>query len=231
MVYLEMIVLNLCYLRTMILHESYLQNPLFDNLSDREKAVLSSNASLMKFEQEELFLKHGSLFNSVYFIYAGAVKLKDNNNKLFQLLGAGDFIGLLYLYNHDPAHFSAFGVSGSEIIQFEKNVFKKFVFTNSKFLVDVYNMATVNAIALSQNLISHRDHKINGALADFLLHHDEKDCLNSLKQKEISEILGYSRENVSKCMNDFIREGFIEYQNESVKLLNIKALRTIKQLG
>src|SRR5690606_24717140 len=215
----------------MILHESYLANPMFDNLSDREKAVLASNASLVNFEQEEMFLKQGSLLNSVYFIYSGVVKLKYSNNKLFQLLGAGDFIGLLYLYSHDPAFFSAFGIGGSEVIQFEKNVFKKFVSTNSKFLVDVYNKSTANSIALTQNIISYKDHKINGALADFLLHFDGKDCLHSLKQKEISELVGYSRENVCKCMNEFIREGFIEYQNESVKLLNVQALRTLKQFG
>lgn len=214
----------------MILHESYLENPTFENLSDREKAVLASNSSLMQFEHEEMFLKHGSLLNSVYFIHEGVVKMK-HSNKLFQLLGAGDFIGLLYLYSHEPSFFSAFGIAGSEIIQFEKNVFKKFVSTNSKFLVDVYNKATANPMALTQNLVSYKEHKINGALADFLLYFDEKNCLQAVKQKEISEVLGYSRENVCKCMNDFIREGFIEYRNETVKLLNVEALRTIKQFG
>ncbi|MGV8914973.1 MAG: Crp/Fnr family transcriptional regulator [Kaistella sp.] len=215
----------------MILHDSYLDNSLFDNLSNREKAVLTSNASLIKFDQEEMFVKSDSLLLSVYYIYSGVVKLKDNNNKLFQLLGAEDNIGLLYLFNHDPIYFSAFGIKGTEVIQFEKNVFKKFVSTNSKFLVDVYNKSAGNSIALTRNMLSYKDHKINGALANFLLHFDEKDCLHSLTQKEISEILGYSRENVCKCMNEFIREGIIEYQDESVKLLNVEALQTFKQFG
>lgn len=214
----------------MIVHESYLEDPTFGNLSDREKAVLASNSSLMKFDHEEMFLKHGSLLNSVYFIHHGVVKMK-HKHKLFQLLGAGDFIGLLYLYSPDPSFFSAFGIAGSEIIQFEKNVFKKFVSTNSKFMVDVYNKATANPMALTQNLVSYKEHKINGALAEFLLYFDEKDCLRSLKHKEISEVLGYSRENVCKCMNEFVREGTIEYHDETVKLLNVEALRTIKQFG
>jgi CRP-like cAMP-binding protein len=138
---------------------------------------------------------------------------------------------LRYLFNEDPIFFSAYGVKGTQVIQFEKNVFKKFVSTNSQFLVDVYNESSKNITALTKNLLSYKIHKINGALADFLLHYNKKGCLQFLKQKEISEVLGYSRENVNKCLNDFTTEGFIKYTDEKIEILNIEGLRSIRKFG
>ena len=103
--------------------------------------------------------------------------------------------------------------------------------TNSQFLVDIYNESNKNITALTQNLLSYKSHKINGALADFLLHYNNRGCLQFLKQKEISEILGYSRENVCKCLHDLSADGHIEYTDESITILNEEALKTVKQFG
>ena len=215
----------------MILPESYLENTIFEHLTDHERSVLNSNASLMKFDQEEMFIKNESLLFSVFYIYKGEVKIKDGNCRLIDLYGETDFIGLRYLFNDDPVFFSAYGVKGTQVIQFEKNVFKKFVTTNAKFLVDVYNESCNNITALTRNLLSYKAHKINGALADFLLHYNERGCLQFLKQKEISEVLGYSRENVNKCLNDFTAEGYIKYTDEHIEILYIEGLKSIRKFG
>ena len=215
----------------MIVPTTYLDNPIFNHLSDHEKSVLNSNASLMKFDQEEMFIKNESLMFSVFYIFKGEVKIKDGNCRLIDLYGETDFIGLRYLFNEDPVFFSAYGVKGTQVIQFEKNVFKKFVSTNSQFLVDVYNESCKNITLLTKNLLSYKTHKINGALADFLLHYNKRGCLQFLKQKEISEVLGYSRENINKCLNDFTAEGYIKCTDEKIEILNIEGLRSIRKFG
>ena len=215
----------------MIVPQDYLENPIFNHLSDREKSVLNSNASLMQFDQEEMFIKNESLLFSVFYIYKGEVKIKDEKSHLIDLYGETDFIGLRYLFNENPVFFSAYGVKGTQIIQFEKNVFKKFVTTNAKFLVDVYNESCANITALTKNLLNYKAHKINGALADFLLHYHERDCLQFLKQKEISEVLGYSRENVNKCLNEFTSEKYINCTDERIEILNAEGLKAIRKFG
>lgn len=215
----------------MIVPEAYLEDSFFEHLSDHEKSVLTANASLMKFDQEEMFIKNESLLLSVFYIYKGEVKLKDHDGRLVDIYGEKDFIGLRYLFNEEPIFFSACGVKGTQIIQFEKNVYKKFVSTNSKFLITVFNKANENMTSLAKNLLSYKRHKINGALANFLLHYSEKGCLNFLKQKEISDVLGYSRENINKCLNNFTAEGYIECTDEKIKILNIEALEKIRKFG
>ena len=79
--------------------------------------------------------------------------------------------------------------------------------------------------------MSYKAHKINGALADFLLHYNERGCLQFLKQKEISEVLGYSRENVNKCLNEFTSEGYIKYTDERIEIVNAEGLKSIRKFG
>lgn len=215
----------------MTVPEAYLEDSFFDHLSDHEKSVLTANASLMKFDQEEMFIKNESLLLSVFYIYKGEVKLKDHDGRLVDIYGEKDFIGLRYLFNEEPIFFSAYGVKDTQVIQFEKNVYKKFVSTNSKFLITVFNKANENMTSLAKNLLSYKRHKVNGALANFLLYYSEKGCLNFLKQKEISEVLGYSRENINKCLNNFTAEGYIECTDEKIKILNIEALEKIRKFG
>ena len=159
------------------------------------------------------------------------MKIKDDKCRLIDLYGETDFIGLRYLFNDDPVFFSAYGVKGTQVIQFEKNVFKKFVTTNAMFLVDVYNESCNNITALTRNLLNYKAHKINGALADFLLHYNDRGCLQFLKQKEISEVLGYSRENVNKCLNEFTSEGYIKFTDEKIEILNDEGLKAIRKFG
>lgn len=44
-------------------------------------------------------------------------------------------------------------------------------------------------------------------------------------------MLGYSRENINKCLNNFTAEGYIEYTDENIKIKNIEALQSIKKFG
>lgn len=211
--------------------EFYSKEPFFNNLSDRERSVLLSNASKVVFDQEEMFLKSGTLMFSVYYVHQGQIKIRDNDGRLIDLLGPGNFLGLSNLFNQDPIFFSAHGIKGTHLIQIEKSVLKVFISNNASFLKDVYNKSAENPSLLVRNLLTFKRQKINGALASFLIFFDEKNCLHSLTQKEISEILGYSRENVSKCMNDFQQEGYIELNEGDIKLKNKTALEKIQQFG
>lgn len=215
----------------MTVPSAFLEIPLFEHLSAREKAVLYANATLLRFDQEEMFIKNEILLFSIFYIYEGEVKIKNEHNQLIDLLGATDFLGFRYLFNEDPVFFSGYGTKGTQIIQFDKNIIKQFVLTNSKFMSEVYNRSMGNVSALTERLLSYKTHKINGSLADFLLHYHAKNCLRFLKQKEISEVLGYSREIVCKCMKDFTNEGYISYDDDAITIHNIDALKAIKGFG
>ncbi|CEN51400.1 hypothetical protein CCAN11_2300011 [Capnocytophaga canimorsus] len=57
-----------------MLSSDIFKNPIFRVLSSRERAVFQANTTYLKFEEEEMFIKEGSMLFSVYFIVQGMVK-------------------------------------------------------------------------------------------------------------------------------------------------------------
>lgn len=206
-------------------------NSVFKHLSDRELSVLTSNATLLEFDREEMFLKHKSLLFSVYFIEQGEVKLKDEDNLLFSILGKGDFLGLSSITHNSPIEYSAYATPHTRIVQLEKSVINKFMLTNSAFLNGVLQKIEEDIKHTIFNFLSYRKNKIHGALASFLLYYSEKNCLKELKRREIGEMLGYSRENVTKALRTFLKEGYITMSKNEIKIANSKALETLKKIG
>ncbi|MGI9527579.1 MAG: Crp/Fnr family transcriptional regulator [Weeksellaceae bacterium] len=208
-----------------------LDDVLFQHLTGKEKASIIANSSIISFEEEEMFLKRGSLLFSAYFIIQGEIKIKDQKNRLLNLLGEGNMLGLNYLFNKEPIYFSAYGVKETKIIQIEKNILIQLMSTNSKFMIDMFIKASENSRELVRNLLRYKNQKITGALASFLLYYNEKNCLHALTQKEISEMLGYSRENTNKCLNEYIHSGYIKFNGNSIEVIDSNALDKIQQFG
>ncbi|MXV39266.1 helix-turn-helix domain-containing protein [Flavobacteriaceae bacterium Ap0902] len=208
-----------------------LEDPLFQNLSVREKSTLQANSSVVSFDDTEMFLKKGTFLFSIYYVNKGVIKIKGEDNRMLDLLGPQNVIGLNHLFKQEPIFFSAYGIENTEIIQIERNVLKNFINTNPKFLEDIYNKAIENPELLIRNVIAYRNHNITGALASFLIYYNEKDCLHALTQKEISEILGYSRENVSRCLNTFQQSKYIKCNDGSIEVLDMSALSKFQQFG
>ncbi|CEN51398.1 cAMP regulatory protein (fragment) [Capnocytophaga canimorsus] len=68
-------------------------------------------------------------------------------------------------------------------------------------------------------------------MAHFLLEYSQKGFLKHLTRKEMGEMLGYSRENITKIIQTFIREGYIIEKNKQIIIANQSALEQLKKYG
>ena len=207
------------------------KNPIFATLSSRERSILSANCILLEFDEEELFIKSESMLFSVYFIASGMVKVRDSKKNLFWLSGESDFLGLISLYIKKPVFFSAYAVPQTKIFQIEANVFRKFMATNPQFLDKVFQQNGNDIHQFIQSNTVYKKNKIGGAMADFLLQYSEKGFLEHLTRKEIGEILGYSRENITKVMQTYIKEGYIKEEGKHITIVNKAILEQLRKFG
>ncbi len=208
----------------------FLQNEIFNNLIIREKKILSSNCAILDFEADGMLFKSGSFSSFVYFIEEGCIKLKKNDRDLFFILEKGNILGLDYIFNEDPVYYSAYVSKGSRIVQISTNIIRNFTSSNSLFLSEVYRKNSKINKKIISSILDYRSKKLNGAFASFLLQYDEEKY-PELTRKEIGEILGYSRENITKVVRTFIAEGIIEEDEKHLKILNKKVLETFKKNG
>ncbi|AEK22475.1 Crp/Fnr family transcriptional regulator [Capnocytophaga canimorsus] len=214
-----------------MLSSDIFKNPIFKVLSSRERAVFQANTTYLKFEEEEMFIKEGSMLFSVYFIVQGMVKVCDPKKRLFWISDTNDFLGLISLYTEEPIFFSAYATKDTHIIQIDLHVFKKFIATNPLFLNAVFAQNATDFRKIIQSNITYKETKISGAMAHFLLEYSQKGFLKHLTRKEMGEMLGYSRENITKIIQTFIREGYIIEKNKQIIITNQTALEQLKKYG
>lgn len=209
----------------------FLQNELFSSLTIREKEILKNNSAVLDFEEEEMLFKNGSFCSSVYFVGEGSIRLRKTDHNLFFILEKGDVLGLDSVFNEDPVYFSAYDAGESRIVQIGANVVRNFISSNSLFLSAVGRKNNESNRKLISSLLEYRDRKINGAFATFLLRYDGHPCIDDLTRKEIGEIIGYSRENVTKVIRNLISEGVVEENRRHLRIVDRKKLEILKNKG
>ncbi|MBS9767046.1 MAG: Crp/Fnr family transcriptional regulator [Flavobacteriaceae bacterium] len=206
------------------------KNKLLKTLNKKEKDLLEMYSNEIFFEREEPIIKINSALHSVYFIEKGMVKYKDAEQKLYFIAGEDDFVGLPSLFNEKKKIYSAYAVKNTKIIQIEKSIVKKLISTNPLFLEEIMKIIG-NRVMFFMNHLCYRNKHINGALASFLLMYENKECLHNLTRKEIGELIGYSRENVSKALKGFLEEGLIKEENDCFKIIDMENLTKISKFG
>ncbi|MDO5608553.1 MAG: Crp/Fnr family transcriptional regulator [Capnocytophaga sp.] len=207
------------------------KNPVFSVLSSRERSVFEANATFLHFDDEEMFIKESSMISSVYFMVKGMAKICFGKKQLFWLSGSGDFLGLASLYVAEPIFFSAYAVTDTVVLQIDAHVFRKFIATNPLFLNAVFCQNGLDFRQLTRNNNASKKTKLSGAVAGFLLEYSPKGFLKHLTRKEIGEMLGYSRENITKIIQVFLKEKYIAENDRQITLLDRKALEQIARFG
>ena len=205
--------------------------PLFSDLNTREKNILISNSTVLKYHNDELILKKDSKLYGLYYVAKGFVKLKDRRDQMFCILKEGEFFGQEAIYCEEMVHYSAFCLDEAEILQIDMNTLNHLFTTNNKFFYQFFKKRDSTHRSLISSLLDFKRCKINGALASFLLHYSQRGCLHHLTRKDIGEILGYSRENITKVIKTFEDEELIKEENKTIQILNYDALQTIRKNG
>ena len=208
-----------------------LKDDLFSDLNTREKNILLSNSTILKYSHDELILKKDSKIYSLYYVLKGYVKLKDRRDQLFCILKEGDFFGQEGMYLETTVNYSSFCLDETTVLQIDLNAFQHLLTINNNFFFKFFKKGDENHHKLVSSLLDFKRCKINGAFASFLLNYEKRGCLHHLTRKDIGEILGYSRENITKMIKIFEEENLIQEENKSIRILNPESLEIIRRRG
>ncbi len=205
------------------------ENNILNVLNSKERILLDNYSNELLFEKEECIIKINSALHSVYYITEGMVKYKDANDKLFFIVGANDFVGLSSIFNDHKKIYSAYATKDTKIIQIDKTIIKKFILSNHPFLKSMMSYIENRQRFLTKQLFSYRNKRVNGAFASFLLMYENN--LKHLTRREIGELIGYSRENISKVLHQFTEENYICEENNAIKITDKEALLSLSKFG
>ena len=193
--------------------------PLFEGMNQEEQEELRAMMAQTTLRRGETLFNEGDPGDRLYILLSGKIKLghasMDGRENLLAVLGPGEVVGELTLFDPGPRSTTATAVAPTELLALEHNQLMSFIETHPALAKDMLR-------ALAQRL-----RRTNVALADRFgsTTEDGVHVPHDLTQEELAQLVGASRETVNKSLAEFVSRGWIRLEGRAVTLLDVDRLR------
>lgn len=203
--------------------------PLFADLTAEELQRLWQCAALRNFPRHAIIINEGDLTDSLYVIVEGKVRvfLQDEQGKEVTLnfQGAGECFGELALLDERPRSASVQTVEPSRFAIISKADFMRCLTEHPHMAITIIRYLSRRMRALTENVRSLALMDVYGRVARTLLNLAEQqgDYLvvkERFTQQELANMVGASREMVTRILKDLVTGGYIEIEDRRITIKN-----------
>ncbi|MCF6353019.1 MAG: Crp/Fnr family transcriptional regulator [Cyclobacteriaceae bacterium] len=193
----------------------------------------------LSYKRGESICKQGAFASSIICIHSGLVKVhKEKANASFTLLlkKQGEVIGLQALFNEGIYHSSAEALTDTNTCSIDLPVFQQLLLENPKFSVEVIKSINEELMEVFDRLFSLSTKHVHGRLAEFLLYlknnvYKSNPFYLTLSKTDMAEILGTSKESMSRLFKELKKDKIIEEFEHSIKIISEAKLNRISITG
>jgi CRP/FNR family cyclic AMP-dependent transcriptional regulator len=191
---------------------------LFSNLSDEDRALLASAQMLRKFQKNVIVLHEGDQSNALYIIESGQVKVSKINEEgkevVLSILSEGEHFGEMSLIDDEPRSASIITKTNCEFAMIRKQDFEQVLDANPQLALAMMRSLCQRLRAADRSIESLALMDVYGRIARLLLdsavEQDGKQVVpGKLTHKDIAQMVGSSREMVSRIFKDLSDGGYI----------------------
>ncbi|HHW82427.1 MAG TPA: Crp/Fnr family transcriptional regulator [Actinomycetales bacterium] len=213
--------------------------PLFEALSEEDQNQLASMTSEVTFRKGEKLFSEGDDGDRLYLLVDGKVKLghtaPDGRENLIAVLGPGEMIGELTLFDPGPRSTTATAVAPTTMLQLDHRAVMEFIDSRPELAKHMLKALAQRLRRTNVQLADLVFSDVPGRVAKALL--DLADRFGSgaddgtvhvphdLTQEELAQLVGASRETVNKSLAEFVSRGWIRLEGRGVHLLDVDRLR------
>lgn len=213
------------------------QVPLFEGLDEEQQHSLRAKMGQTTLRRGEVLFEEGDPGNRLYIITEGKVKLghtsSDGRENLLAVLGPGEIIGELTLFDPGPRSTTATAVSPVTLLHLDHADLVVILDTNPTMSKHMLRALARRLRRTNESLADLVFSDVPGRVAKALL--DLADRFGSstdegvhvphdLTQEELAQLVGASRETVNKSLADFVSRGWIQLEGRAVTLLDLDRL-------
>lgn len=195
----------------------------FSELSEQDTSQLCQHSTTRVYPANTILISEGDQSDSLYVILDGQVKVyvSDNLGKevILNIMDPGEFFGELALLDNEPRSASVKTLTQAKIMIISKQDFKNSLSSNSKMIYKLINFLIRQIRTLTSNVKNLALLDVYGRVARVLLdlsHEvDGKMVIDQrLTHQDIADMVGASREMVSRILKDLSRGGYITIKNK-----------------
>ncbi|MFO7685687.1 MAG: Crp/Fnr family transcriptional regulator [Desulfobacterales bacterium] len=202
--------------------------PIFSCLDDDALDRLARVAVRKKFTRNTVLLSEGDITDSLYVIVSGKVKtiITDENGReiILSISGAGDYFGEMALIDGEPRSATIVTREACRLLVFSKEDLKEILRTNPDMVFSLLKGLVKRLRETDKKIESLALMDVYGRIAQLLMQmaiakEDFYVIDEPLTHQEIANMVGASREMVSRILNELSRGGFIRVEKKIITVL------------
>ncbi len=201
--------------------------PLFSGLREQELATIGQHTVAKTFPARAAILREKEKSDSLYIILYGKVKVyvseKDGSEVTLNIQGRGDFFGEMALLDDVTRSASVMTMEPTRLSIMTKAAFRECLAAHPDVAYALIRMLTQRVRVLSENVRNLALLDVYGRVARTLLHlatpaGDKLIVTQKLTHQEIANMVGASREIVSRILKDLVNKGYITVERKRITI-------------
>ncbi len=203
------------------------ETPLFSELDPSDIQLIASHGVQRKYPKNSILISEGDESDSLYVILEGSVKiyLSDENGKevILRIQGDGEYFGDLAMIDSAPHSASVVTLEPTRVSVVSRADFERCVREHNDLAIQLIRSMAGRIRSLTENVRNLALLDVYGRVARTLLNlaeevDGEQVVTQRLTHQEIANMVGASREMVSRIMKDLVEGGYIELQNKRIHI-------------
>jgi CRP-like cAMP-binding protein len=203
--------------------------PLFADLDKADIESLIAVATRRKFPKDSVIFFEHDPGDSLFMILTGRVKVTilsdDGREIILSVLGEKDFFGEMSLLDNEPRSATAIAMEDTEVVILHQREFLSIVERRPRILVLLLAVLSSRLRKANHQIGSLALLDVYGRVASVLLEmatengvrlKDGRICFRRPTHQEIANMIGATRETVSRMISDLHRQGYIEISGKNV---------------
>src|SRR5712664_3999225 len=182
--------------------------PLFASFPEDQLRVLATMVVRKSAPRSNTIMAGGDPTDSLYIVLSGRLKVmmsdSDGKEVILSILGPGEFFGEMGLIDDEPRSASVVTIEPCELLSISKRDFKKCLQDNAEMSMAVMRGLVKRLREADRKIGSLALLDVYGRVARLLL--------------DMAEMIGASREMVSRVMKDLQTGGYIEMRGSNIVL-------------
>jgi CRP/FNR family cyclic AMP-dependent transcriptional regulator len=210
--------------------------PLFSTLNDEEFNALSHVFIIRVYRKNQIIFLEEETGNYMYLVLSGKVKVAKSSasgkETLLAIHRPGDFFGEMSLLDGKTSPATVSAIEDCKIISVSAADFHKYLMHNEKVLLQIINVlcARLRQVWQTQSMSSSAaDVRIRMGIHQLAQKHGIRDAHGTIidlkiTHQELAEMVGTSRETVTRVLAHLKEKGIIEINQRRITLLDGDAL-------
>ncbi|MBU5485177.1 Crp/Fnr family transcriptional regulator [Clostridium sp. MSJ-11] len=216
--------------------KSILSIPLFENLHEKHIDKLVSSSNLIQLKKGQILFSERDVINNIYIAVNGKVTLyrltETGQKRIIYILDKGEIINEV-IFDDLPASINCEAFEDSSVLALNKNdllevmeedfqVTKKIMYSMGKKIRRLYRqLKNAVPIKIDKKLAA----KLWKLSRDYGVEVDGGTLINlDISITYLADMLGNTREAVSRCINNFEKNGLIEFKGRKIIIKDRESL-------